>query len=891
MNLFTAAGVDLPAAAARRRGFVRALHTPLFNHGVLEDAARSGRNNFLPDEAQLAAAADYARKARSAAFAKQKETAVREVMVQDVLQALLGYTSYDPHGHTLARELAIRSGQVDVALGRFARSGEADELAAPFELKGPGSEDLDRVSPGRGRSPVQQAWDYAVDAPGARWVLVSNCLEIRLYAFGRGRDAYERFDLRRLDEAREHERLWRILSVDNLLGGYTAELLRQTDTAYRSVTNALYLEYRALRERLIGYLRDSGEGPHLPLERAIEIAQKLLDRVLFIAFAQRTDLLPERLLEKAASERNTFAPQPLWKNFLGLFQCVDQGAETLAIPPYNGGLFAHDPVADTVILPDHLAREIAELGRWDYRREVPVTVLGHLFEQSITDIERLKDGAAPAVSKRKREGVVYTPDTITRFVVEHTVGRSLDARRAELWRAHGMEAGETAPRAAQAAFWRAYLEALQGFTILDPACGSGAFLVAAFDEMARRYRDAATALEALDEEVGFDALDAIVTRNLHGVDLNPESVEITRLALWLKTARRDHRLQNLAATIKDGDSLIADAAHTARPFDWAAAFPQAHAAGGFDVVVGNPPYVRMELLKAIKPYLAKTYVVADERTDLYAYFFEKGVHLLKPGGRLGYISSSTFFKTGAGAKLRAFLAGEAALEAVVDFGDVQVFEGVTTYPAILTLRRGPADGDLVFLGVRERAPDDLGVAFARDGRAMPRSRLSATSWRFEGDALAALRAKITAGRRTLGEVYGPPLYGIKTGLNKAFVVDRATRDALVKADPKSADLLKPFLRGEDIKRWRVESEDLYLINTPKGAVDIEAYPAVKAWLLPFRKALEARATRQNWWELQQAQLAYHAAFAASKIAYQDITSSNPFVLEHLPLNPARSLRR
>ncbi len=143
---------------------------------------------------------------------------------------------------------------------------------------------------------------------------------------------------------------------------------------------------------------------------------------------------------------------------------------------------------------------------------------------------------------------------------------------------------------------------------------------------------------------------------------------------------------------------------------------------------------------------------------------------------------------------------------------------------------------------------------------MPRARLGAGSWRFEGDALAGLREKIANGRKTLGEVYGPPLYGIKTGLNDAFVIDTPTRDRLVKADPKSADLLKPFLRGENIKRWRVEPEGLWLINTPKGKVNIDDYPAIRDWLMPFSKEVEKRATKQEWWELQQAQLAYQPKF-------------------------------
>lgn len=889
MELFASAGIDLPSSGGgsrRSRAFSRTLHVPLFNHGVVEDASRRGATAFAPTPDQLAAVADYARKIRDPKFRSQKETAVRPMFIEAVLQRVLGYEPFDTGTYSLKHEATIRAGSADVALGRFGEAEKPDEIVAPFELKGPSSVDLDRIDPGRKRSPVQQAWDYAIDAPGSRWVLVSNCLEIRMYAFGRGRDAYERFDLTRLDDPKEHERLWRILSARNLFGGQTDQLLRDTDSAYKAVTNQLYAEYKALRERLIDFLRNSGEdGPGLTTLKAIEVAQKLLDRILFIAFAQRTDLMEDRLLDKASKLINNFAPQPLWNNFLGLFRAVDVGSPRLGIPAYNGGLFANDPVADTIVVPDHLAVEIAGLGEWDYRREVPVTVLGRLFEQSITDIEALKSGVAPEVSKKKREGVVYTPDSITRFVVEQTVGRTLDECRAALWEAHGMwevEDDQPAPGPEQAVpFWTAYLDALRDFTIVDPACGSGAFLVAAFEEMARRYRDAVTALEALEVGIDFDVFDEIVTRNLYGVDLNPESVEITRLSLWLKTARRDHRLQNLEATIQDGNSLIADPAFSDRPFDWTTAFPEVRARGGFDVVIGNPPYVRMEHLKPIKPYLSEHYVVADDRTDLYAYFFEKGVQILKPGGRLGYISSSTFFKTGSGENLRTFLGDGVGIEDVIDFGDVQIFEGVTTYPAILTLKKGETGdaGTLRFLGVTDKAPEDLGRDFARRAVTMPRARLGKGSWQFEGDAMAALRTKITTGRKTLGEVYGPPLYGIKTGLNEAFVIDRATRDRLVAADPKSADLLKPFLKGENIKRWRIESDDLFLINTPRGQVDIEAYPAVRDWLLPFKDALEKRSTEQAWWELQQGQLAYQPALERPKIAYQDITATNPFALE------------
>lgn len=896
MDLFLAAGLDLGGGSrgAKRRAAASPARAPLFASKVIKK--QLGLAALNPAADRLEAAKDYARRARSAGFAKQKETRVRQIFYEQVLGKLLGYTQYDPdQPYSLGFERPIRGGAVDVALGQFSDAG-GDVIVAPFEMKGPDTLDLDAIMPGRGISPVQQAWGYAVDAPGVKWVLVSNCLELRIYRFGRGRDAYELFDLTRLDDLEEVKRLMLVLEAKRFLGGDTEALLVETDSANRDVTNELYAEYKTLRDQLMAYLIDAADGPRLDRRTAIEMAQKLLDRVLFIAFGGGTNLLPRGLLERAATERNSFRPEPVWQNFQNLFRFVDRGSgPPFEIWAYNGGLFAPDATLDSVVLPDPLAEDIAKLGSWDFGSEVPVTVLGHIFEQSITDLEALRAEArheeAPKIGKKKREGVVYTPDHITRFLVERTLGLTLAERFAELLERHtGKGAlpgrGETAlwaDETSEAEFWRDYLAELCALSILDPACGSGAFLVAAFDVLAAEYARVIDRLETLGHKVAIDAYDRILGHNLHGVDVNIESVEITRLSLWLKTARRKHRLASLDETIRDGNSLIADAKFSERPFAWDGRFGAIAKQGGFDIVIGNPPYVRMEFLKAVKPYLAQHYDVADERTDLYAYFFEKAVKLLKPGGRLGFISSSTFFRTGSGEKLRLLLSERTDMEAVIDFGDAQVFEGVTTYPAILTLRKlapgGKPEGDLRFLKIAGEPPTDLGTAFDAGAKPMPRARLTGGSWQFEEDRLARLRNKIIKGRKTLGEVYGAPLYGIKTGLNDAFIVDTATRERLVARDARSAELLKPFLRGENIKRWRVEPEGLFLINIPKGKVKIDDYPAIRDHLLPFRDALESRSTEQEWFELQQAQLAYQRHFENDKIAYQDICNGSPFCLE------------
>lgn len=842
----------------------RSRHT-LFNNRVL--ARISAASAIVPTAEQRAAAADWAQRARDPLIVKIKEEAIRSLFTERIVEQVLGYLPVHPSlPFTMAEEEPVGAGSVDRALGRF--SPMKREILAPFELKGPKTKDLDAIMPGRAKSPVQQAWEYAIDAPGARWVMISNCVQLRLYAFGKGRMAYEYWNLAELDQPGELERLIFILSADNLLGNATSDLLLESDKAEKKVGDALYADYKATRDKLIEIIDQN--NAELGRAKAIEHAQTLLDRALFVAFAEDTELLPRETLKRAFEAKNPFAPQPIWDNFRGLFASIDKGNTALNIPAYNGGLFAVNKSFDDMQVPDAACESLAKFGDYDFATEVSVLILGRIFEQSISDLEAMQDVAigspAPPASKKKREGVVYTPEFITRFIVEKVIGTTLRERFDQLLAAHsgarskdaaGVEILIFTGRAKarnERAFWEAYQKVLRTFTVLDPACGSGAFLVAAFDYLAAEYRRVNDRLADLGEGTTslFDPDRDILSLNLFGVDVSPESVEITKLSLWLKTAKRGKPLETLEANIRVGNSLIEDSAYHHRSFAWRDAFPAIIGAGGFDVVIGNPPYVRMELIKPFKPYLARRYEVVAERADLYAYFFELGMRYLKQGGRLGYISSSTFFRTGSGEPLRRFLAEKSMLETVVDFGDLQIFEGVTTYPAIAVMKKPrldadknlePIAGSLRFLNVRGSIPEELTRAFEQGSVEMPRDRLGSGSWQFEADAPAALRSKLRSGYPTLRDAYGPPLYGIKTGLNDAFVIDKPTRDRLA-VDEAHENLLVPFLRGEDIKRWRIESNDLWLINIPRGQINIENVPEIRDYLMPFKAKLETRATKQ-----------------------------------------------
>ena len=834
-----------------------------------------------------------------------KETSLHGEFASKIVQGVLGYTG--PSGnetYTVSTEEAILKGSVDLALGHFTAS--TSEILAPFELKGANTKDLDAIMPGRNKTPVQQAWEYATNQAGVKWVVVSNYVEIRLYGFGEGTAAYEVFNLADLTNPQEYARFMILLAAENLLTGKTQALLDECRREDKDITDALYRDYKQLRSELIDAIRKA--APAVPPLDAIAAAQKILDRVLFIAFAEDTGLLPARILERAFEHSDPFNPKPIWENFKGLFAAIDKGNQKLDVPPYNGGLFAPDKVADYLNIPDGVCEGFKKIGDYDFASEVSVTVLGHIFEQSIADVERLQAEARGEIveeekktgtsGRRKRDGVVYTPDYVARFIVEQTVGAHLRDIFADSLApfikkgsdAEDYESIQWRKKSGELEAWEAYRDRIKTLRIVDPACGSGVFLVMAFDYLKAELHRVNRKIVELRPKAAYDSGlfdfvpdSEILTNNLFGVDVNSESVEIAKLSLWVKTAQKGKALDSLDKNILVGDSLIEDSsfAYLEHGFSWKTAFPDVFKDGGFDIVLGNPPYVRMELIKPMKPYLEKRYEVVSDRADLYCYFYERGLRLLKTGGRLGYISSNTFFKTGSGQNLREYLLREATIESVLDFGDLQVFEGVTTYPAIVVMRRGKAikNHTLNFWKLDNLPQSNFLAAWDKSAAPYPQSALGGGSWELEDDLLRALRNKVRADKKTLKEAYGSPLYGIKTGLNEAFVIDTPTKEALCAQDPRSAELLKPFLEGKDLKRWRSEPRGLWLIYTPKNKVRIDDYPAIRGWLLPFKERLEKRATKQEWFELQQPQEAYAPYFDPPKIAYGHFQDSPIYSME------------
>lgn len=832
----------------------------------------------------------------------QNEKELQPEFFRDLCGTVLGYKSFSQKDKktaewTLGYEQRSGKGFVDICFGKF--SSNSKQRLAPFELKAPNTHNLDVPMLGRKLSTVDQATQYAVNSNGeAQWFLVSNCIEIRLYKFPHSNYIYESWQIADLIKPDEYARFVLLLGAKNLLTGATEKLFEQSQQAEKDITNALYADYREIRIKLInGMKRENGRFSR---QSMVARAQTLLDRVLFIAFAEDRGLLPANTLATYILAKDSLTDA--WERLKWLFKAVNDGDLKRGIPRYNGDLFKPDAELEALTISDGLLHELKGLWEYNFDVDVNVTILGHIFEQSIADLDQIYESLDEQTDleltqqkhgtsgKRKQDGVVYTPDFITAWIVEHTLGAYLSKCKLAI-----------AAEADSLAWWAAYRQTLATTRILDPACGSGAFLVAALNYLKLEYQQVNQRLTELGEPselVSKELNHDILHNNLFGVDINAESVEIARLSLHLATAEKGKPLTSLRENIRQGNSVVEDKTVDKRAFHWFGRFKE------FDVILGNPPYVRQERLTPIKPYLEKNYRTYHGVADLYTYFFELGLRLLKKGGMLGFISSATFFRTGSGGNLRQFLAVEANLKSVVDFGDLQVFEGVTTYPAILIMekpsrsRKNPPEQAFPFLKVQSRHVSALAEELKTGAFGeMPQNKLALDGWRLEDERLQALRAKLTKGKRTLKEAYGSPLYGIKTGLNEAFVIDKATRDKIVAANPQSLERMKPFLEGKDLKQWRAESRNLYLILFPKGWTreqignEIEPidettawnwlkqqHPAICEWLEPFAAVGRKRGDKgEFWWELRSC--GYYDAFQQTKIVYVDIGNSPTFYFD------------
>jgi len=645
-------------------------------------------------------------------------------------------------------------------------------------------------------------------------------------------------------------------------------------------------------------------NPKLSVHELNFAVQRTIDRLIFLRICEDRGVEPYARLQALLNGQNIYG------RLRYLYEQADDR--------YNSGLFHFHPEKDRAESPDDLTPRLKIddkvlkdiLSRLYYPQSpyefsvFPTEILGQVYEQFLGKVIRLTAGHQAKVEEKpevkKAGGVYYTPAYIVEYIVKHTVGVLCE--------------GKTPKQ-------------ISKLRILDPACGSGSFLIGAYRYLLNYHRDwyVTDGPEKHRKEL-FQAISGewrlttqekkrILLNNIYGVDIDSQAVEVTKLSLLLKvlegesdeTLKRqlsfvhERALPDLGQNIKCGNSLIGpdyfagqlmpdeEEMRRVNPFDWEAEFSEIMKAGGFDVVIGNPPYVRQESLSGFKDYLTQRYEAYDGVADLYAYFMEKSVTLLREGGRFSFIVSSSFLRTTYGEALRRTLKKQAAVLRILDFGGLAVFENAKdTYvciPLLAKTKQPPRIEVSRIPSLDFASLDDSAI----DHRfTVPHERLSPEAWSLKSDEEATVFEKVMKAGKPLGEyVEGKFFRGVTSGLNDAFIINSETRKTLIRKNKASEELIKPLLGGEDVRRYYIEDPDTWLIFARRG-VDIGRYPAIREHLNKWKTELTPKKSsndkvgrkpgRYEWHEIQD-DVAYYPIFDGPKIIFPDICKAPRFFLD------------
>ncbi|MBN1259112.1 MAG: N-6 DNA methylase [Anaerolineae bacterium] len=945
--------------------------------GIPPDQARKALEHLITDYYE-----NYDDRTR----ALQSEANVRANFIDRLFSKVLGWPVDDPAYYN-REQYVRRAGFADIAL-----KAKADSDPVLFvEAKRFGAiEPLNRVQlrrdlevarlqlPGMSVDRTreeQQAINYAYEQ-GIRWAVLTNFEQLRLFdafrdtlvlSFETPRELQERF-----------EELW-YLSFEEAQRGRLDELhahreRADIDAEYLNLINVWRLR---LGEDIYGRKgnRTLLINPHtgdVDIHKLRDAVQRILDRLVVIRYAEdRLVIEPDqlyRLVETTRRVRYLSLPALIREFFYGFNV------------QHDGTLFA-DHLCDRLeIGQDVLSAVIHNLYDARFRAMSP-DIMGNTYEQYLGQTLVIKDDAvqtADNLETRKHQGSYYTPEYIVRYIVDQTLGRLLYAT--ENGQPDGIPVDAMQPKTLEE------IDGTQGrpLKVLDPASGSGSFLIYAYQVLETFYqrgikqlqveRDARASKMLADRRMPMDIrieladldhrLDdlkdyrnRILERHLYGVDLDPQAAELAAVNLMLRALKRGWRLPLiLNQNIKVGNSLICgmpmpptlegktdflepitaqlselrhlrlqqqnlsangntveglqsridtlrsevnatlnsslteyfDDVETRHPFNWIVEFPEVFLDEdghwlrhpGFDIVFGNPPYVRMENFTADKTYYRTVYESYEERSDLYIYFMELSHRLLRMGGLYGVIVSNKFFRARYGQPLRAWLANHATIDMIVDFGDLPVFDGITAYPAIIItqrLKRPEQHPQLAIIDTLDS--NDLSAKVSSEAFRLASDAINGDLWRLIDHHSADILKRMESQGCSLEKYTGAPVYrGIVTGFNDAFCIDNDTYTRITTKTPQAKEILKPLLTGSDIQRYGIQTSKAFLIYTHHG-IDIKQYPEVEKHLHVFKPQLEKRANNQVWHELQQPQLAYQGDFENPKIIFPDIAASCRFALD------------
>lgn len=738
-----------------------------------------------------------------------KEENYQEGFLREIFVDVLGYTINPNKNYNLTTEFK-----------NLTDSKKADG-AILFDEKAIGVIELKSTTTPNLESIRDQAFNYKNNQPNCRFVITSNFEKLRFY-IDNATD-WEEFNLFNLD-FENFRKFYLYLSKDSIFNGITTKLKDESKLHEEDITSKLYNDYSFFKHQLFNDLIK-----HNPAQDKLLLfhkSQKLLDRILFVLFAEDRGLIPPnaitRIIDQWKTLKDLDEEKSLYSRFVKLFHHLDEGHKykEYELPAYNGGLFKKDAVLDSLIINDDILHtNTIKLSTYDYNTEVDVNILGHIFENSITEIEQVKaeiegEQTDKNRSRRKKEGIFYTPKYITKYIVDNTVGALCNEKKKELGideiENEIIENSRTSKgklsKKAEALLkklddYRTYLLSLK---ILDPACGSGAFLNQALESLINEHELIDSYRRELEQDsLGlYDTTKSILENNLYGIDINEEAVEIAKLSLWIRTAERGRKLSDLNNNIKCGNSLIDDPAVAGdKAFDWEKEFPEIMRDGGFDVVIGNPPYVfgGNEGISVEEKILFKEmFKTGGGKVNLFTLFIEKGLNIIKLNRRLSFIIPNTFLRVTSYEETRKFIINNYAIISVVDLG-VDVFNSAVTSSIILTIEKNSKNND-----------NEIEIF---EHISKPPRIIKQNDFVSKGDFIISIKTsindqlilnKIKQNRFSLGEICEELIFGVVISKNRADLITEEFKPGL-----------KKFLEGKDISRYIIRDTSKFIKYEPK----------------------------------------------------------------------------